>query len=169
VLVGKLYSQDNQEGISIFYLGDFQDGKFGGKGRSVNIAHVDLSQEERKVLPRNVFQWTGKEKLLKLGTVYEGSWENGKMHGKGRLYDPKTGSVYEGDFVEVRVIAEIVPCFSYCHSSPFCRVFGQDGRKKYQKDNITFTLENLKMGLITGKASSDQRQAISLRGRSKMV
>lgn len=94
---GKLFSQDNQEGISIYYFGEFKNGKFHGRGRSVNIEHIELTKEERNMLPKNVYQWTGKEKLLQLGTVYEGNWEEGMMHGKGRLTS-RDGSVYEGDF-----------------------------------------------------------------------
>jgi hypothetical protein len=123
---GKLFSQDNQEGISIYYFGEFKSGKFHGRGRSVNIEHIGLTKEQKATLPKNVYQWTGtahppvflassfmaergcvfvhvggglgKEKLLQLGTVYEGNWEEGKMHGKGRLSDPNDESVYEGDF-----------------------------------------------------------------------
>jgi hypothetical protein len=36
--------------------------------------------------------------------VYEGNWEDGKMHGKGRLSDPHDESVYEGDFNMVRIL-----------------------------------------------------------------
>jgi len=43
----------------------------------------------------------GKEKLLALGVLYEGAWEEGKMHGQGRLSNPYEQSVYEGDFHRV--------------------------------------------------------------------
>ena len=38
-------------------------------------------------------------KLITLeGTVYEGSWENDRKSGKGRLIDGVTGDIYVGDF-----------------------------------------------------------------------
>jgi hypothetical protein len=142
---GKLFSQDNQEGISIYYFGEFKNGKFHGRGRSVNIEHIELTREERNMLPKNVYQWTGKplalpfadnvgatydvawygtlptgkEKLLQLGTVYEGNWEEGKMHGKGRLTS-RDGSVYEGDFSMVRVRSfATLPITTEAHASTF--------------------------------------------------
>jgi hypothetical protein len=57
---GKLFSQDNREGTTIYYFGEFKAGKFHGKGRSVNIEHAVLTREERNTLPKNVYQWTGK-------------------------------------------------------------------------------------------------------------
>lgn len=95
---GKLFAQDNRQGVTIYYVGEFKSGKFHGQGRHVRIEHNALTKKQKDQLPKNVHQWTGKEKLLALGVLYEGAWEEGKMHGQGRLSNPYEQSVYEGDF-----------------------------------------------------------------------
>lgn len=34
------------------------------------------------------------------GTIYEGSWENDRKSGKGRLIDGNTGDIYVGEFAD---------------------------------------------------------------------
>lgn len=99
------------------FIGGFKNDKFHGMGRLLiantslifeGLFHQGVCSAVGKLLYPNGDMYYGQHKSFSRegegkfvsydGSVYEGKWEQDKMHHKGRHVDGKTGDVYIGDF-----------------------------------------------------------------------